>query len=62
MRLKQIPLKMAFHTPCHMEKMGWAAYSIELTKRIPGVEGMRQLGVLFASFCEANSVVNRLTL
>ncbi|MBC8952739.1 anaerobic glycerol-3-phosphate dehydrogenase subunit GlpC [Xenorhabdus sp. PB62.4] len=36
--LKHTPLKVAYHTPCHMEKMGWAAYSIELIKRIPGVE------------------------
>lgn len=32
------PLKIAYHTPCHMEKMGWAYYSIELLKMIPGVE------------------------
>ncbi|PHM65373.1 membrane protein [Xenorhabdus stockiae] len=36
--LKTMPLKVAYHTPCHMEKMGWAAYSIELIKRIPGIE------------------------
>ncbi|PHM51955.1 anaerobic glycerol-3-phosphate dehydrogenase subunit GlpC [Xenorhabdus sp. KK7.4] len=36
--LKPMPLKVAYHTPCHMEKMGWAAYSIELIKRIPGIE------------------------
>ncbi|KMJ43399.1 hypothetical protein AB204_19915 [Xenorhabdus khoisanae] len=35
------PLKEAYHTPCHMEKMGWAAYSIELIKRIPGIELIR---------------------
>ena len=32
------PLKVAYHTPCHMEKMGWAYYSIELLRMIPGVE------------------------
>lgn len=32
------PLRVAYHTPCHMEKMGWACYSIELLRMIPGVE------------------------
>lgn len=32
------PLRIAYHTPCHMEKLGWAYYSIELLKMIPGVE------------------------
>lgn len=31
-------LRIAYHTPCHMEKMGWAYYSIELLRMIPGVE------------------------
>lgn len=31
-------LKVAYHTPCHMEKLGWAYYSIELLKLIPNVE------------------------
>ena len=31
-------IKVAFHTPCHMEKLGWAYYSIELLKLIPNVE------------------------
>lgn len=31
-------LKVAYHTPCHMEKLGWAIYSTELLKMIPGVE------------------------
>lgn len=31
-------LKVAYHTPCHMEKLGWSYYSIELLKMIPGVE------------------------
>jgi len=29
---------VAYHTPCHMEKLGWAYYSIELLKSIPNVE------------------------
>lgn len=31
-------LKVAYHTPCHMEKLGWAVYSIGLLKMIPGVD------------------------
>ena len=30
--------KVAYHTPCHMEKLGWAYYSIELLKLIPNIE------------------------
>ena len=30
--------KVAYHTPCHMEKLGWSYYSIELLRRIPSVE------------------------
>lgn len=36
--LKHTPLKVGYHTPCHMEKMGWTAYSLELIRAIPGVE------------------------
>lgn len=31
-------IKVAYHTACHMEKLGWACYSIELLKMIPSVE------------------------
>lgn len=31
-------IKVAYHTPCHMEKLGWAYYSIELLKLIPDLE------------------------
>ena len=31
-------LKVAYHTPCHMEKLGLSYYTIELLKMIPGVE------------------------
>lgn len=41
------PLRIAYHTPCHLEKLGWAYYSIELLRRIPGVE----LVVLDAQCC-----------
>lgn len=30
--------KLAYHTACHMEKMGWAIYSISALRMIPGVE------------------------
>ena len=32
------PLKIAYHTPCHLEKLGWEYYSIELLRMIPDVE------------------------
>lgn len=31
-------IRVAYHTPCHMEKLGWSYYSIELLKLIPNVE------------------------
>lgn len=31
-------IKVAYHTPCHVEKLGWAYYSIELLKLIPNIE------------------------
>ena len=31
-------LKVAYHTPCHMEKLGWGVFSERLLKMIPGVE------------------------
>lgn len=30
--------KITYHTPCHMQKLGWAVYSTELLRMIPGVE------------------------
>lgn len=33
-------IRVAYHTPCHMEKLGWSYYSIELLKMIPSVELM----------------------
>ena len=30
--------KIAYHTPCHMEKLGWAIYSTSLMIMIPGVD------------------------
>ena len=31
-------VRVAYHTPCHMEKLGWSYYSIELLKLIPGID------------------------
>lgn len=33
--LKSLPLKVIYHTPCHMEKMGWSLYTLELLRLIP---------------------------
>ncbi len=30
--------KIAYHVPCHMEKLGWTVYTTSLLKMIPGVE------------------------
>ncbi|QBH98295.1 anaerobic glycerol-3-phosphate dehydrogenase subunit C [Limnobaculum zhutongyuii] len=38
LKLKHTPIRIAYHTPCHMEKMGWTAYTLALLERIPGVE------------------------
>lgn len=35
---KDKKIRVAYHTPCHMEKLGWSYYSIELLKLIPNVE------------------------
>ena len=32
-----VKMKIAYHTPCHMEKLGWAYYSIALLRSIPNV-------------------------
>ena len=33
-----LKMKIAYHTPCHMEKLGWAYYSIALLRSIPNVD------------------------
>ncbi|NDV79292.1 anaerobic glycerol-3-phosphate dehydrogenase subunit GlpC [Dysgonomonas sp. 511] len=38
LKLNAKKIKVAYHTACHMEKMGWAYYSIELLKMIPNIE------------------------
>lgn len=30
--------RIAYHTPCHMQKLGWAVYSVELLRMIPGLD------------------------
>ncbi len=39
--------RIAYHTPCHLERLGWEYFSIELLKMIPGVE----LTVLDSNCC-----------
>ena len=39
--------RIAYHTPCHMERMGFTQYSISLLEAIPGVE----LTVLDSNCC-----------
>ena len=34
----QKPLRVAYHTPCHLQKLGWSIFSKELLRLIPGVE------------------------
>lgn len=38
LKFKKDKIKVAYHTPCHMEKLGWSFYSIELLKLLPNVE------------------------
>ncbi len=38
LKLKDEKIKVAYHTPCHMEKLGWSYYSVELLKLIPNIE------------------------
>lgn len=35
---KDFKMKVAYHTACHMERMGWAVYSTGLLRMIPGLE------------------------
>ena len=35
---KDYKARIAYHCPCHMEKLGWGIFSIELIKMIPGAE------------------------
>ena len=31
-------MKVAYHTPCHMEKLGWGVFSEKILRMIPGIE------------------------
>lgn len=45
---KDLPeLRIAYHVPCHLEKLGWSMYTIRLLQMIPGVK----LTVLDDSCC-----------
>ncbi len=33
-----IQRKIAYHTACHMQKLGWQLFSIEILRMIPGLE------------------------
>ncbi len=44
---KDYRARIAYHTPCHLERLGWEYFSIELLKMIPGVE----LTVLESNCC-----------
>ena len=34
----EFKMRIAYHTACHMQRMGWAIYSTELLRMIPGLE------------------------
>ncbi|MBE1237202.1 anaerobic glycerol-3-phosphate dehydrogenase subunit C [Phaeovibrio sulfidiphilus] len=36
--LHPLNMKVVYHTACHMERLGWAGYSIDLIRQIPGLE------------------------
>lgn len=42
-----VSLRVAYHTPCHMERLGWGFYSISLLRMIPSL----QLTVLPSQCC-----------
>lgn len=44
---KDYKARIAYHTPCHMEKLGWGIFSTELLRMIPGAE----LTVLDSNCC-----------
>lgn len=36
--LAKLPLRIAYHTACHVEKAGWAPYTLDVLRKIPGLE------------------------
>lgn len=44
---KDYKAKIAYHCPCHMERLGWGMFTVEILKMIPGVD----LTVLESNCC-----------
>lgn len=38
LKFKKDKIKVAYHVPCHMEKLGWSYYTVELLKLIPNID------------------------
>lgn len=38
LKFKDDRIKVAYHVPCHMEKLGWSYYTVELLKLIPNID------------------------
>ncbi len=37
-KMKPVHMRAAYHSPCHLERMGGVIYTIDLLKRIPGLD------------------------
>ena len=40
-KFRSMPLRVAYHTACHVEKAGWAPYTLDLLRYIPDLEVVR---------------------
>jgi len=38
LKLKPVSIRAAYHSPCHLERMGGVIHSIDILKRIPGLD------------------------
>jgi len=45
--LRPVDLTVAYHSPCHLERMGGVVYTVELLRRIPGL----RLKILHSECC-----------
>lgn len=36
--MNPVPLRVAYHSPCHLERLGGVIYTIDILKRIPGLD------------------------
>jgi glycerol-3-phosphate dehydrogenase subunit C len=45
--MKPVGMRVAYHAPCHLERMGGVIYTIEVLKRIPGLD----LVLLYSECC-----------